>query len=201
MKRVCVHGLGYIGLPTALLLASNNFTVIGVDTDENVVEAVNTARLHIVEKGLDDLLKSSISNKKLIAQTLPSYADIHIICVPTPIAIKDDKFKSDLTYVEAAIHNIATVYQEGNLVIVESTVSIGATDKMKKLLMDLTPNASKVKIVYCPERVLPGNLLNELKNNDRIIGGNEQNTLSLAKAFYSNFVIGDIHTTDVKTAE
>ncbi len=201
MKRVCVHGLGYIGLPTALLLADHNFTVTGVDTDENVVRSVNMARLHIVEKGLDDLLKSAISNKKLIAQTSPSYAEIHIICVPTPITMKDDSFKSDLRYVEAAIRNIATVYQDGDLVIVESTVSIGATDKMEKLLKALTPNVNKVEIVYCPERVLPGNLLYELKNNDRIIGGKELNTLNLAKAFYSVFVIGQIHTTNVKTAE
>lgn len=201
MNNISVYGLGYIGLPTALLLADNNYNVIGIDIDEVVVDSVNMAQLHIAEKGLNDLLFKAVKGNKLSAQISASIADIHIICVPTPFTKDEDDLKSDMSYVEAAIISIASVYREDDVIILESTVPVGATEKMQQLFKKQRPDINNVHIVYCPERVLPGNLLYELRTNDRIIGGNAQITLDKVRTFYKNFVNGEIYTTDFKTAE
>ncbi len=201
MNKVCVYGLGYIGLPTALLLADSNFKVIGVDTNLSVVESVNKAHVHITEKGLDTLLKTAVLNKRLIAQETPKEADVHIICVPTPFSLDDNGYKSDIRFVESAIHNIAKVFREGDLLILESTVPVGTSAKLETILRQERPDLSRVDIVYCPERVLPGNLLYELQNNDRIIGGNSFDTVQRVQRFYEKFVSGKIHKTNLPTAE
>ena len=201
MTKVCIYGLGYIGLPTALVMADNDVTVIGVDKSLEVVDAVNACELHIVEKGLKELLSTAVLQKRLVAQAYPSAADVHIICVPTPCRSEDNLFSSDMSFVETAIRDIATVFKEGDLLILESTVSVGASAHMETLLKQIRPDLGSINIVYCPERVLPGNLLFELRHNERIIGGNCPDTNQRAKNFYEKFVSGKIYKTDLRTAE
>ncbi|MDG1286982.1 MAG: UDP-N-acetyl-D-mannosamine dehydrogenase [Rickettsiales bacterium] len=206
-STICVMGLGYIGLPTATLIASRGLDVIGVDKVPHVVETINQGKIHIVEPDLEGLVTKVINDGKLKAYANAKPADIFIITVPTPI--KEDK-SPDMSYVDSALGEIAEQLQPGNLVIIESTSPVGTTQDAAELLAakrsDLTfPHThgeeSDIRIAYCPERVLPGQIITELMNNDRIIGGMTAKCAELAKRFYHVFVRGDCHIGSHDTAE
>tara|TARA_X000000368_G_scaffold419087_1_gene422280 strand:- start:9535 stop:10755 length:1221 start_codon:yes stop_codon:yes gene_type:complete len=202
-KKVCVIGLGYIGLPTASILASSGFDVAGCDVNPHVVESVNNGECHIVEPGLDQCLKEAIKSKKLKAFEYPSPADIYILCVPTPFKndIKSDIPCPNIDYVMQAAQSIIPHLKEGDIVILESTSPVGTTEKIAKLYEKNNIDIESLNIAYCPERVLPGNIMKELINNDRIIGGINGNSCTETKQFYETFVKGNIYLTDTKTAE
>ena len=194
--KVCVIGLGYIGLPTALLLSEKN-EVIGVDLKKDVVEKINKKQMPFEEPGLDELLRhSSVS-----ASTSPVPADVFIICVPTPF---DKEVRmADLKYVKSAAESIVPHLKKGDLVVVESTVSPGACVKVVAPILE--KSGLKVKkdflLSHCPERAIPGNTLHEMVHNDRIIGGVDEASTEMTKELYSGFVKGNIFTTDITTAE
>jgi len=197
-KKVCVVGLGYIGLPTAALIANRGYFVHGVDIDCEIVDAINKAQKTIEEPGLDTFLKSAIQSKRLVASTVPDYADIFIIAVPTPL--KEDH-SPELSYVFAATESIAPYIDENSLVILESTSPVGTTGKIHKILLKARPDLDHIHVAYCPERVLPGQTMKELIENDRSVGGITHETSVLVKEFYSTFVQGDIHIIQSKVAE
>ncbi len=197
-NKICVVGLGYIGLPTAIILADHNKNVIGFDVNPEVVKCVNEGKLHIAEPELDTKLQEVVKQGKLIASTEVQKADVYVIAVPTPF--KEDN-EPDISYVEQAIISIAPHLEEDNLIILESTSPVGTTEKMSQLLSYINHDFSKVDIAYCPERVLPGNIVHELIHNDRIVGGIRESATKRAKEFYQIFVKGNIAETDSKTAE
>jgi len=200
MKSVCVLGLGYIGLPTASILASNGYRVYGVDVSPKIVEIINNGDIHIEEPGLKTLVKAAINSGNLKAYNTPQEADVFIIAVPTPI--KEDK-KADLSYIEKAANSIVDKLKPGNLVILESTSPPGTTKDFLNPILE----KSKLKlgeelfVAHCPERVLPGKIIKELIQNKRIIGGIDEKSAQMAKEIYLSFVEGDIHLTDTTTAE
>jgi nucleotide sugar dehydrogenase len=200
MKNVCVVGLGYIGLPTAMLIANSGFKVYGMDPVERVVETVNRGEIHIVEPGLAAYVKKAVSSGNLHADVKPHKADVFILAVPTPF--KGDK-KPDLSFVESATREIAPYVKEGNLIILESTSPVGTTEKVRDWLyderMDLIEKS--VYFAHCPERVLPGKIVEELPHNDRIIGGIDEESTKKTIEFYSRFVTGALLPTDARTAE
>ena len=205
--KICVIGLGYIGLPTASILATKGFTVLGCDVNSNVVQTINRGEIHIVEPGLDILVRSAVQSGRFSAFTTPQIADIYIIAVPTPF--KDDH-QPDVSYVDAATTAIAPLLRPGALIILESTSPIGTTERVTKCLSTLRPELSttsdesidnRVYVAHCPERVLPGNILQELVENDRIIGGIDQASAEKAREFYKTFVQGEIFLTNARTAE
>jgi UDP-N-acetyl-D-mannosaminuronic acid dehydrogenase len=209
MEKVCVIGLGYIGLPTASLLATKGFQVTGVDISPKVVDTINKGGIHIYEPDLDILVKAAVQSGNLKAALKPAPADIFIMAVPTPFR---EGHKPNVTYVEAATRALAPVIKPGNLVILESTSPVGTTEKIGQWLKEERPelefatrnkNSSDkaVHLAHCPERVLPGHILRELVNNDRIIGGLDQVSAEKAQNFYSKFVSGEIFLTDARTAE
>lgn len=198
VKDVCVVGLGYIGLPTASLLATKGFKVLGCDVSQQVVETINQGHIHIVEKGLDVLVRSAVMSGQLTAALQPDSAEVYILAVPTPFK---EHFKPDLKYVEQATQSIAPYLQEGALVILESTSPVGTTQQIETWLRKLRPDLKQLFIAHCPERVLPGHILRELVDNDRIIGGIDSISAEKAKAFYQSFVQGNIYLTDSRTAE
>ncbi len=196
--KICVMGLGYIGLPTAALLANKGFEVEGVDINKSIVETINEGNIHIVEPGLDKYVKKAVINKKLHASLQPSIADIFIIAVPTPF---HEGFKPNIDYIIEATKAIAPFVRENNIVILESTSPVGTTEKVGQTLQAEGIDISEIFIAHCPERVLPGNIMNELVENDRIVGGiDRQSTIETIK-FYEKFVNGEIFSTDSKTAE
>jgi UDP-N-acetyl-D-mannosaminuronic acid dehydrogenase len=209
-QTVSVIGLGYIGLPTASLLATKGFKVQGCDVSAHVVDTINRGDIHIVEQDLDVLVRSAVKSGQLTAALQPAPADIFIIAVPTPF--KDDHVP-DLKYVESATQAIAPHVKPGNLIILESTSPVGTTEKIGKWLGQLRPDlilpdansnqakAEQIFIAHCPERVLPGHIIRELVDNDRIIGGLDAASMAAAKAFYQTFVNGEILLTDARTAE
>jgi len=197
-SKVCLLGLGYIGLPTAVLLANRGYEVLGVDINPDVVDSVNQGKLHIVEPGLDAFLRSAVNSGNLKASLTPSEADVFIIAVPTPT--KDDH--SPVTdYVFDAAKSIIPFLKKDNLVINESTSPIGTTEGIEKLLSDSGVNTEELFIAYCPERVLPGKIMLELVENDRIIGGTRPDSSEVAAAFYKTFIEGEAFKSDSKTAE
>jgi len=198
MKKICVLGLGYVGLPTASLLANKGYEVAGVDVVESVVEKINSGGVHIVEPDLDVLVRSAVNSGQLKAYTVPQQADIFIIATPTPF--KDDH-QPDLTYVEAATRALAQVLEEGNLVILESTSPVGTTRRVHDILTKERPDLKSFHVCHCPERVLPGRVLLELVENDRVIGGFDDESTKCAVEFYQEFVRGELLTTDAATAE
>lgn len=200
MKSVSVIGLGYIGLPTATLIANNGFQVYGMDPVVKVVETINQGKIHIVEPGLEELVKKAVSSGNLVADVCPREADVFILAVPTPF--KDEKVP-DLSYVEAAAREIAPCLHEGNLVILESTSPVGTTEKVREWILDERPELSgkAMYFAHCPERVLPGKIVQELSANDRIIGGVDEASTKKTVEFYSHFVKGALLETDAKTAE
>jgi len=198
-KKITMMGLGYIGLPTAALIAKNNIKVIGVDIQQKVVDTINRGEIHIVEPDLDGLVKKVVADKMLQASTKVSSSDAFLIAVPTPF--KGDHVP-DISYVESATKTILPNLKEGDLFIIESTSPVGTTEKMAELIYKERPELKdKIYIAYCPERVLPGNVLYELVHNDRVIGGLNETSTQKATQFYRNFVKGDLHPTNARTAE
>jgi len=201
IKKICVIGLGYIGLPTAAMLAVKYFNVVGVDIDKNKINQIKNCKLPINEVGLDILLKAALNSKNLILQAEIPEADVFIICVPTPL---NKNKKADLSFVKKAVKSVGKKIRKENLVILESTVPPATT---KGLVRKILENESGLKcpgdfyLAYSPERVLPGNLLEELVKNDRVIGGIDADSAEKAKNVYSSFVEGEIYLADTVTAE
>ena len=205
--KILVMGLGYIGLPTAAVFASRKKEVVGVDINENTVSTINKGEIHIVEPQLDIVVRAAVSEGYLKASTVPETADAFIIAVPTPF--KDDHVP-DLSYVFSASNAIAPHLKKGNLVILESTSPVGATEAMSKCLAKSRPDLSfphgksdesDIRIAHCPERVLPGHVLRELVQNDRVIGGLTNKCTNAAIELYKIFVSGECVPTNAKTAE
>lgn len=211
-KRVCVIGLGYIGLPTAAFLADNGFDVIGVDVNTEVIDIINNGNAHIVEPKLDELVKKVVESNNLIASINPVSSDVYIIAVPTPFHESSDKKtpEPNINFVKEAVLNIAPYLKIGDLVILESTSPIGTTELIRELLKETRDDLnfsddffgfSDINIAHCPERVIPGNVLFELKNNDRVLGGLTYECSEKAANFYNSFINGKCLTTNSKTAE
>ena len=197
-KKVCVIGLGYIGLPTAALLANRNCDVHGVDVVQSTVDTINKGEIHIVEPELDTFVKAAVNSGKLKADTKPTQADIFIIAVPTPF---HEGYVPNIDYVVSATKVIAPYVQEGNIVILESTSPVGTTDKVEEVLKENGVDTSKVYIAHCPERVLPGQIMRELVENDRIVGGTTPEATQKTVEFYKTFVSGEVLSTTARTAE
>lgn len=200
-KKVCVVGLGYIGLPTAALLASNGFNVVGVDLNTHAVDTINQGLIHIVEPDLDAFVRSAVAAKRLTAFTTPQAGDIYMICVPTPFHEGDGIPQPNIDYVIAATRSIANFIKPGDLVILESTSPVGTTEKMEAELRDAGVDVSQIHMAYCPERVLPGKIMTELVENDRVVGGLTPEATKAVSSFYKTFVRGSVLETDAKTAE
>ena len=200
MKKVCVIGLGCIGLPTACILSSKGFKVVGVDTNQKLVEELSQVNIDPIEPGLAGLANSVIKSGNFIPKLSPEEADGFIICVPTSLT---GDHKADLTYVKDAAKSILPYLRKGNLVILESTVPPGTTVEILKPILEKSglKIGNELYLAYCPERVLPGNILKELVENDRIIGGINPESAEVVKAIYQSFVEGEIYFTDATTAE
>lgn len=197
--KACFMGLGYIGLPTAIIAAKHGVQVTGVDINPNVVELTNQGKLHIIEPGMEELLQEVVQKGQLKASITPDISDAYFMVVPTPFK---GNHEPDISYVEAATRAVLPLLKEGDLYVIESTSPIGTTDKMKNLIFSERPELKdKIYIAYCPERVLPGNVIFELVNNDRVIGGMNEESTTKAIEFYSQFVKGKLHRTNCKTAE
>ena len=197
--KACFMGLGYIGLPTAIISSQHGINVCGVDINPKVVEKTNRGELHIVEPGLQDLLKKAVDSKSLVASTTPFESDVYLIVVPTPFKAKHEP---DISYVESATKTVIPLLKEGDLFIIESTSPVGTTEKMAELIFSVRPELKgRIHIAYCPERVLPGNVIFELVNNDRVIGGIDDASADAAAEFYGKFVTGQLHKTNCRTAE
>ncbi len=197
--RACFMGLGYIGLPTAIIAAKHGIDVVGVDINKNVVSSTNQGRLHFVEPGMEQLLKEVIASKKFKAYTEPQTCDAYFIVVPTPFK---GNHEPDITYVESATKMVIPFLKKGDLFVIESTSPVGTTEKMTGIIFSQRPELQgNIYIAYCPERVLPGNVIYELENNDRVIGGIDAASTEKAKEFYKIFVKGNLHSTNSRTAE
>jgi UDP-N-acetyl-D-mannosaminuronic acid dehydrogenase len=198
-QKVVMIGLGYIGLPTAALIASNNIQVHGVDINPQVVETINAGKIHIVEPSLDKAVATAVAKGFLKAAITPVVADVYLIVVPTPFKARNEP---DISFVEAATKEIIPLLKENDLYIIESTSPIGTTEKMMRYIYTERPDLKdKIQIAYCPERVLPGNVMHELVHNDRVIGGVNETSTQKAIAFYRGFVKGELHPTNSRTAE
>lgn len=200
-EKVCVVGLGYIGLPTAALLASAGFHVVGADIDPHVVGVINDGRVHIVEPDLDYIVHKTVAEGFLRASTSCEPADVFILCVPTPFYEGEGDPQPNIDFVLAATKAIAPLVRPGNLVILESTSPVGTTERVAEELRNAGVDLDKIHVAYCPERVLPGKILTELVGNDRIVGGLNEAAARAASAFYRRFVRGRVLETDAKTAE
>lgn len=206
-NKIAMVGLGYIGLPTAALFASRKVKVIGVDVNQKAVDTINKGEIHIVEPDLDMIVHAAVTEGYLKATTTPEPAEAFLVAVPTPF--KEGNVP-DLTYIESAAKSIAPVLEKGNLVILESTSPVGATEQMANWLAEARPdltfpqthgNDADVQVAHCPERVLPGKVVQELVSNDRVIGGMSDKANEMAIALYKTFVEGECITTDSRTAE
>ena len=200
-KSVSVIGLGYIGLPTAALLASKGYTVNGTDINKSAVNIINKGEIHIVEPDLDAFVRSAVTNNKLKAHLDVQVGDIYMICVPTPFHYNLEVPTPNIDYVRAAAENISHVVKDGDIVILESTSPVGTTHMIKEVLDMNGVDTSKIYIAYCPERVLPGKIMTELVENARVIGGINRKSTEVVSAFYQTFVDGEILKTEAKTAE
>ena len=197
--KACFMGLGYIGLPTAIIAAGSGIQVIGVDVNPKVVEMTNRGIIHIVEPGLQELCSKVMEFGKLKASDVPEESDVYLIVVPTPFK---GNHEPDISYVEAATRMVAPFLKKGDLFVIESTSPVGTTEKMANLLYALRPELEgKIYIAYCPERMLPGNVIYEWVHNDRVIGGMDEASTRKAMEFYGQFVKGTLHPTNSKTAE
>ena len=197
--NACFIGLGYIGLPTAIVAANSGIDIVGVDINKSIVELTNAGKSHIVEEGLQDLLRKAVITHKLIAREDPVKADAFFIFVPTPI---NNRKMPDISFVEAATRSVIPLLEPGNLFVIESTVPVGTTELMADLIFRERPDLrGKIFIAYCPERMIPGNAVYELTHNDRVIGGIDEDSAEMAAKFYSLFVDGTLHPTNVRTAE
>lgn len=197
--KVNFIGLGYIGLPTAIIAAKHGIEIAGTDINPDIVKATNQGHLHIVEPDMEEMLKEVVANGNLKAYTEPQLSDAYFIVVPTPFK---GNHEPDITFVEAATRSVVPFLKEGDLFVIESTSPVGTTEKMRDVIVSLRPELDgKIYMAYCPERVLPGNVAYELINNDRVIGGINPESTEKAKEFYSKFVKGALHSTDSRTAE
>ncbi|HZJ97854.1 MAG TPA: UDP-N-acetyl-D-mannosamine dehydrogenase [Oligella sp.] len=197
---VSTIGLGYIGLPTSALIASHGIAVHGVDISQHVVDTINAGKIHIVEPDLDKAVADAVSAGFLKADTQPAVADVYLIVVPTPF--KGGSHEPDISYIQAATEGILPLLKEGDLYIIESTSPAGTTERMRDFIYTQRPELrDKLYIAYCPERVLPGNVMYELVHNDRVIGGIDDASTQKAAEFYQQFVKGELHSTNARTAE
>lgn len=206
-KQVMVVGLGYVGLPSAAVIADNGFNVIGYDINELAINKINNGEVHIAEDGLESLVKKVVNLNKLRATTIAEQADIFLITVPTPITREK---KADISYVESSVTAIAPVLKHGDLIILESTSPVGTTQKICDLIQSLRPDlkcpsktnqSSDINIAYSPERILPGQTIKELIINSRVVGGISESCTQKAVSFYSTYVKGEIFVTNSATAE
>lgn len=211
-QKIVVVGLGYIGLPTASMLATKGHQVLGVDVNETAVNTINSGKIHIVEPDLDILVRSAVNSGNLKASLVPEEADTFILAVPTPFMAIDGNPKApDISYIEAATRAIAPYLQPGNLIILESTSPVGTTERIAEIVAELRPELAagsqqpatsrQIFIAHCPERVLPGHIIRELVDNDRIIGGIDKASAEKARDLYKTFCNGGIFLTDSRTAE
>ena len=210
MKKICVIGLGYIGLPTAALLANRGYDVHGVDVVQSTVDIINRGEIHIVEPELDTFVKAAVNSGKLKADLKPCEADVFILAVPTPF---HDGFVPNIDYIVSATKAIAPYVKENDIVILESTSPVGTTDTVEKILKAERPDLFKIQnsklniqkssifVAHCPERVLPGQIMRELVENDRIVGGTTPEATEKTVEFYKTFVSGEVLSTDARTAE
>jgi UDP-N-acetyl-D-mannosaminuronic acid dehydrogenase len=197
--EVVMIGLGYIGLPTAALISSQHTFVHGVDINQSVVDTINKGEIHIVEPDLENVVSNAVQKGYLFASRSPVKASTYIIVVPTPF--KGDN-EPDISFLEAATKSIIPLLEKGDLYIIESTSPVGTTEKMKEYIYAERPELSdQIYMAYCPERVLPGNVMYELVNNDRVIGGINNKSTKKAVAFYEQYVKGKLHETNARTAE
>lgn len=198
--KITTLGLGYIGLPTSALIASHKVPVHGVDISQHVVDTINAGKIHIVEPELDKAVANAVAAGFLKASTKPAAADVYLIVVPTPF--KGGSHEPDISYVQAATESVLPLLKEGDLYIIESTSPVGTTERMAEFIYANRPDLKgKLHIAYCPERVLPGNVMHELVHNDRVIGGVDDTSTEKARAFYAQFVKGELHKTNARTAE
>lgn len=197
--EVVTIGLGYIGLPTSALIANNQIPVHGVDISQHVVDTINAGKIHIVEPDLDQAVANAVKEGYLKAATKAVAADTYLVVVPTPFK---GNHEPDISYVQAATEGIIPLLKEGDLYIIESTSPVGTTEKMMDLIFAQRPELkNKIYLAYCPERVLPGNVMYELVHNDRVIGGVDETSTKKAIEFYAQFVKGELHPTNARTAE
>lgn len=197
--KACFIGLGYIGLPTAIIASNSGIDIVGVDINAEVVEKTQRGKLHILEPGLQPMLKRVVDSGKLVARTTPVPSDAFFIVVPTPFK---ENHLPDISFVEAATRSVIPFLQEGNLFVIESTSPVGTTEAMARVIYGERPELKgKIHIAYCPERVLPGNVIYELIHNDRVIGGLTDDAANKAASFYAHFVLGTLHKTNARTAE
>ena len=210
MRNICVFGLGYIGLPTAAMFAHHGANVVGVDVNQHAVDTINQGKIHIVEPGLEAIVKQAVDNNKLKASLTPLHSDAYLIAVPTPF--KGDDHTPDLSYIQAVSKALAPLLEKGDVVILESTSPVGATEQMVEWIAEARPDLTFPKyhepdieadifVAYCPERVLPGKVVEELISNDRIIGGMTKESTKKAQEVYRIFVEGDLLATNSRTAE
>lgn len=210
MKNICVFGLGYIGLPTAAMFAHHGASVIGVDVNQHAVDTINQGKIHIVEPGLEAIVKKAVDDGNLKASLTPEHSDAYLIAVPTPF--KGDDHTPDLSYIEAVSKALAPLLEKGDVVILESTSPVGATEQMVEWLAAARPDLTfpdyyqpdheaDIFVAYCPERVLPGKVVEELISNDRIIGGMTKESTKKAQEVYRIFVEGELLATNSRTAE
>mgnify|MGYP004686109229 FL=1 len=199
-KKICIVGLGYIGLPTATMFSCYGHKVIGVDVNEKVVNNINKGKIIIEEPNLEELVEDVVKKGNLIASISPKESDVFIISVPTPI--KDDK-TSDMSYVISATKSIVKYLKEGNIVVLESTSPVGTTEEVVKPIIEESglKVGRDIMLGYCPERVIPGKIIYELKSNDRVIGGIDKKSAEEIRKIYKTIVDGNIYLTDCKTAE
>ena len=199
MKKVLFLGLGYIGLPTAAVAATHGYQVIGVDVNPVVVDTINQGKIHIVEPDLDKIVKEAVQKGNLRAVSKPETADAFFVVVPTPFK---QNHRADIMYVESATRSVIPYLKAGDLFVIESTSPVFTTERMSEIIYKERPELKgKLYIAYCPERVLPGNVIYELVHNDRVIGGINPESTEKAIGFYSRFVKGTLHKTNAKTAE
>ena len=197
--KACFMGLGYIGLPTAIIAAKHGIEITGVDINLRVVEMTNAGKLHIIEPGMEEMLREVVQAGMLKASAKPEVSDAYFMVVPTPFK---GNHEPDVSYVEAATRAVLPFLKEGDLFVIESTSPVGTTEAMAKILFTERPELEgRLFIAYCPERVLPGNVIYELVHNDRVIGGLNPESTEKAMEFYSQFVKGKLHKTDCRTAE
>lgn len=198
--KACFMGLGYIGLPTAIIAAKEGgVDIVGVDINPSVVEQTNAGHLHIIEPGMEEMLQEVVKSGKLHASTKPEESDAYFMVVPTPFK---GNHEPDVSYVEAATRAVIPFLKEGDLYVIESTSPVGTTEQMAKIIFSERPELEgKIFIAYCPERVLPGNVIYELVHNDRVIGGLNEASTNKAQEFYGQFVKGTLHPTNARTAE
>ena len=198
--KICIVGLGYVGLPAACVLAQSGHEVVGVEIRSDVVEGLNKGQIHIDEPGLHDLLQEALTNGRFRAQTTPESADAFILCVPTPFK---DGYQPDLSYVEAAARSVLPVLKKNDLVVVESTIPVGATEKVAALIRTARSELTQdlLHVAHCPERVLPGNAIREIIYNDRVVGGTTTEATQRASRLYRSFSRGTVAETTANTAE